>query len=179
LVSLYTPLVYHWCRLAGLSSPDAEEVGQDVFMAVARGLVTFTHDREGATFRGWLRVITRRAIQDHAPPPGGVGEGGSSALTEVAAHDPAAADDSDARAVEKNILYRRAIELMESSFEPKSCRAFWLLVAGRSAREAAAELGMSPAAVYTAKSRILARLRDEFGDLLGLGPVVAPGAPAV
>ncbi|HEX4610057.1 MAG TPA: LysR family transcriptional regulator, partial [Urbifossiella sp.] len=100
-------------------------------------------------------------------------------LTEVAAHDPAAADDSDARAVEKNILYRRAIELMESSFEPKSCRAFWLLVAGRSAREAAAELGMSPAAVYTAKSRILARLRDEFGDLLGLGPVVAPGAPAV
>ncbi|MDB5312819.1 MAG: sigE 9 [Gemmataceae bacterium] len=178
LVSLYTPLVYHWCKLAGLQRPDAEEVGQEVFLAVARGLGTFTHDRAGATFRGWLRVITRREILDHAAPPGGVGAGGSTAqqlLAEIATLDPAEDGDPDAQAAEKNILYHRAIELMESCFEPKTCRAFWLQIAGRTAKEVAAELRMSPTAVYTAKSRILSRLRAEFGDLLDLGPASAPG----
>lgn len=56
LVSLYTPLVYYWCKIAGLQRPDAEEVGQEVFLAVAASLKTFSHDREGARFRGWLAV---------------------------------------------------------------------------------------------------------------------------
>jgi RNA polymerase sigma-70 factor, ECF subfamily len=164
LVTLYTPLVYHWCRLVGLRRPDAEEVGQEVFLAVARGLAKFDHAREGATFRGWLRVITRRKILDHAEQRGEAGAGGSSAqqrLAEVAALD-AGEEDPAAQAAEKNILYRRALELIESCFEPKTRQAFWLLVAGRTPKEVAAELHMSVAAVYTAKSKVRKRLSEEL-----------------
>jgi RNA polymerase sigma-70 factor, ECF subfamily len=172
LVALYTPLVYYWCRLAGLRSPDAEEVGQEVFLAVAQGLSTFDHDREGASFRGWLRVITRREILDHAAPPGGVGIGGSSAqqrLTELPAFD-LGEEDAASRDLEKNILYHRAIELLENCFEPKTRRAFWLLIGGRTAPEVAAELQTSLSMVYTAKSKVLRRLKDEFSGLLDTTP---------
>src|SRR5580765_1041873 len=79
LVSLYTPLVYHWCIIAGLQAADAEETAQEVFLAVARAVVSFHRDQDGDTFRGWLRIITRNKIFDHAVPPGGGGQGGSAA----------------------------------------------------------------------------------------------------
>jgi RNA polymerase sigma-70 factor (ECF subfamily) len=174
LVSLYTPLVYYWCNRAGLQRADAEEVGQEVFTAVARSLATFSHDQAGASFRGWLREITRCEILDHRPPPGGVGAGGSSAQ-ELLAGVPTIGEDDALLSVEKSLLYSRAVELLESSFEPKTRRAFWLLLGGASAKEVAAELQMSASAVYTAKSKVLTRLREEFGAVLDLK--AAPADP--
>jgi len=168
LVSLYTPLVYHWCLRHGLQRADAEEVCQEVFLAVARGIDSFRHDREGDTFRGWLRTITRSKVRDHVTPPGGRGAGGSDAqgrLLHVPAAEPGETDDS-ARAEETGLVYRRAVELIETEFEPKTRRAFWLVMGGRRAADVAAELHMSRGAVYIAKSRVLKRLRDEFAELL-------------
>src|SRR5262245_41329475 len=65
LVDLYAPLVYHWCRRAGLAPPDADDVFQEVFRAVARALAEFRRDRAGDSFRGWLRTITSNKIRDH------------------------------------------------------------------------------------------------------------------
>src|SRR5205814_7671325 len=65
LVDLYSPLVYHWCRRAGLDADDAADVFQEVFRAVARALADFRRDRAGDTFRGWLRTITSNKIRDH------------------------------------------------------------------------------------------------------------------
>src|SRR4051812_1404007 len=65
LVDLYAPLVYHWCRRAGLREEDVEDVFQEVFRAVARALPDFRKERAGDTFRGWLRTITRNKIRDH------------------------------------------------------------------------------------------------------------------
>jgi RNA polymerase sigma-70 factor, ECF subfamily len=170
-VSLYTPLVWHWCKLCKLQQADREEVTQEVFWAVARGIGKFHRDQEGDTFRGWLRKITKNKINDHAPPPGGIGAGGNEAqrrLLDIESPDPLAEASADARAVEDNILNTRAVELIESSFEPNTRRAFWLLIAGRSAKEVSAELHMSLTAVYIAKAKILKRLREEFAELLEL-----------
>jgi RNA polymerase sigma-70 factor (ECF subfamily) len=167
LVRLYSPVVFHWCKRAGLQPADAEEVGQEVFLAVARAVVTFRRDREGDTFRGWLRTITENKIRDHAPPLGGKGGGGSGAherLLHLPAPEPPASDD----VAETSILYLRALELIEASFEANTRRAFWLAIAGWKAQDIAAELGTSTAAVYIAKSRVLGRLRSEFHDLLDL-----------
>ena len=56
---------------------DTADVFQEVFHAVARHLGDFRRDQPGASFRGWLRVITRNKIRDHfrdragAPAPVG------------------------------------------------------------------------------------------------------------
>src|SRR5438552_4110060 len=50
LVDLYGPLVYRWCRQLGLLSEDAEDVGQEVFVAVYRKVIDFRVQREGGSF---------------------------------------------------------------------------------------------------------------------------------
>jgi RNA polymerase sigma-70 factor, ECF subfamily len=164
LVGLYTPLVYYWCKRIGLDQPDAEEVGQEVFLAVARALPAFDHAREGATFRGWLRVITRRKAIDLLGRKSAEGAGGTTAMERLA-QVPAAEEQPD-EAIETGVLYRRGVELIDSSFEPNSRQAFWLLVDGMSVQEVSDRLGMTLAAVYTAKSKILKKLREEFRGLL-------------
>src|SRR5581483_11963710 len=43
-VHLYSPLVYRWCRQAGLQQADAADVGQEVFRAVAQRIGEFRRD---------------------------------------------------------------------------------------------------------------------------------------
>src|SRR5579883_3138996 len=62
---LYAPLVSRWCGLKGILGEDADDVQQEVFRAVAAGLDNFHRDRDGDSFRGWLRGITRNKIVDH------------------------------------------------------------------------------------------------------------------
>jgi len=162
LVRLYLPLVCHWCKPAGLRPSDVDEVAQDVFLSVFRGLKNFNYDRDGASFRAWLRTVTRSKIAGRPPAPGGVGAGGSDALRRIEA---VAAETPESDVGELGLLYRRAVDSLEAAFEEKTRRAFWRLAAGRTAREVADELGMSLAAVYTAKSKILKRLKDEFRGL--------------
>jgi RNA polymerase sigma-70 factor (ECF subfamily) len=177
LVGLYGPLVYGWCRRAGLQPTDAADVGQEVFAAVARGIGAFRHDREGDTFRGWLFTITRNKLRDRSAPPGGVGAGGSDAQRRLAGLAVEPPDDEPLTAVcdepnERKILCRRAIEIVRVEFEVPTWEAFWRsFVDGRAPADVAAELGLSVNAVYLARSRILQRLREEFAELIDLGVV--------
>ena len=55
---------------------------------------------------------------------------------------------------------------MQRDFEERTWQAFWkTAVEHKTAPQAAEELGMSVAAVYMAKSRVLRRLRAEFEGL--------------
>src|SRR5262245_59702180 len=64
LTTLYGPVVYDWCRAAGLQAEDAADVGQEVFQAVARGLADFRRQRPGDSFRGWLWTIAHNKMRD-------------------------------------------------------------------------------------------------------------------
>ena len=169
LVELYRPLVLYWCGRQAVRGADAEDVCQEVFRVAAARLADFRRDRPGDTFRGWLRGITRNKLLAHGrrakDEPAGVG--GSTAqlrLNEVAADDPAA--DEDDPPSELTALLRRALELVRGDFEPATWRAFLLTaVDGRAAPDAAAELGLTPAAVRQAKARVLRRLRQELAEL--------------
>ena len=66
---------------------------------------------------------------------------------------------------ESAALVRRALDQIRPTVEPQSWNAFWnTAVLGQSAPQVAAELGLTPAAVRQAKSRILRRLRKQLGD---------------
>lgn len=170
LVHLYTPLVCHWCQRAGLQSADVQDVGQEVFKAVWRTIQTFRRDHPGDSFRGWLRTITRSKVADfyrrqHAQA---AAFGGSDIRTQ-AYEMPAPWDESDAAAdqAETSLLYQRAVQLIRTVFAEKTWLAFQAYVLeGQTPAEVAAKLQIRVAAVYTAKSRVLKRLHDEFADLL-------------
>ena len=65
-------------------------------------------------------------------------------------------------------MLRWAADEICCEFTPTTWQAFWITaVGGRPPKEAATELGLSVGAVYIARSRVLARLRqriEELGD---------------
>ena len=80
--------------------------------------------------------------------------------------EPPDADEDDSPS-EQEALRRRALELVKGQVEERTWRAFWLTaIEGRSPNEIAPGLGVSPTAVRMAKSRVLRRLKEQFGDLV-------------
>jgi RNA polymerase sigma-70 factor (ECF subfamily) len=174
LVNLYSPLVYRWCRQSGLQAADAADVGQQVFLAVARKIGDFRRDRDGDSFRGWLRTIAMNRLCDHQRTLGkNRAEGGDAldGLAQLAAADSGASDTKSQREEEESLLFRRAMDLMRTEFEEKTWQAFWqVVVDGRSPADVGRDLGMTANAVYLARGRVLRRLREEFADLIDLDP---------
>jgi len=169
LVQLYRPLVLSWCHQGGVNVTDAEDVAQEVFAAAAAALDRFHRDQPGDTFRGWLRTITRNQVlllfRRNKGRPQAVG--GSEAWQDLqAVADPLPGPGEDA--LEVGQLYLRALELVRSEFEERTWQAFWLtVVEDRAPAALAEELNMTPNNIRQARSRVLRRLREEVGDLLG------------
>jgi RNA polymerase sigma-70 factor (ECF subfamily) len=169
LVALYGPTVTQWCRHAGLSAEDADDLAQEVWQAVHRRLADFRRDRPGDSFCGWLYTITRRKLGDHwrrrgrqVPTAATGGSGAYRQLAELPAAEPAAAEAEDRRD-----LFQRALRLIQVDFAEKTWQAFWrVVVEGQAVPDAAAALGMTPGAVYIARHRVGQRLREEFEHLL-------------
>jgi RNA polymerase sigma-70 factor (ECF subfamily) len=169
LVNLYGPLVDSWCRRAGLSESARADVGQEVFLAVHRGIARFDSTQPHATFRGWLWTITRNAVLKWLERQGPQPRGGSTALARLAdipePWEDSACEESPSTPDESASLLRRALDQIRPTVEPQTWNAFWnTAVLGRSAPEVAEELSLTPAAVRQAKSRILRRLRRQLGD---------------
>ena len=168
LVTLYEPLVWHWCQRLGVERQDVPEVAQEVFFAIFGALPEFRRQRTGS-FRTWVREIARHKVLDYfrrrkqsIPAVGGTAA--FERLHEVP--DPVGADGTD-DAEEVAGLYRRALDLVRSEFESRTWHAFWrCAIDGHPTDAVAGELQMTPVAVRIAKSRVLARLREEAGELL-------------
>jgi RNA polymerase sigma-70 factor (ECF subfamily) len=169
LVNLYAPLVFRWCRCGGLQDQDTADVFQEVFQAVVVSVGGFRREREGDTFRGWLRRIAQNKLRDHFRKLGREprGAGGSSARERLAQFpEPQPADDDLTREEPERGLFARALGLIRGEFAERTWAAFWqTAVEGRGPKDVAADLSMSPGAVRVAKSRVLHRLREELGDL--------------
>jgi RNA polymerase sigma-70 factor (ECF subfamily) len=167
LVQLYSPLVDRWCAGAGVRGPDVDDVRQEVFQAVAASLDRFRRERTGDSFRAWLRGITRNKLLDHfrrraSHPEAQGGTDAQRRMLDVAEPEMPAETEEDLTG-----LYHRALELVRSEFEPRTWEAFWRsTVEEQAPADIAAELGVTPAAVRKAKSRVLHRLRQEVGDLI-------------
>ncbi len=169
LLFLYGPLVRYWCNRWGVSGADAEDVAQDVFQAVAVGLNNFRNDRPDDTFRGWLRSVTRHKsldfLRSRARHPAAAGGTDAHLRLEQVA-DPVS-DAGDDPQEQTTGLYHRAMELVRGEFEAKTWHAFWrAAVDGHPVDMIAQELGITPAGVRKAKSRVLRRLKEEIGDLI-------------
>ena len=168
LVALYGPLVFCWSNKQGLSEADSADVMQEVFTSVARNLERF-EQRESASFRGWLWVVTRNQLVDYFRRKSRSldAAGGSDAWHRLAEHAESLPDDPDdfTEARHLNALHRRGLELVQSEFEQRTWAIFQRVVIDEvSTSDAATEFGITANSVRQAKSRVLRRLRDVLGE---------------
>jgi RNA polymerase sigma-70 factor (ECF subfamily) len=170
LVALYAPLVAAWCRRWGVAEQDIVDLLQDVFAAVAKGLVDFRKQQTHDTFRGWLATIARNKVRDYhrqrADKP--IAEGGTEASLRLARAPDLQAecgeDEGDNDPAFDDVL-QRAIQSIRGEFHERTWQAFWnVVVEGRAAADVAVDLAMRPGTVRVCKSRVLSRLRSVLGD---------------
>jgi RNA polymerase sigma-70 factor (ECF subfamily) len=165
-VDLYAPLVYRFARQRGLQDADAADLTQEVLQAVAGASGRLEYDPARGSFRGWLFTVARNRLHNfrlrqrrHAqrfPQP------------EEGQLDATAAPEEEAlwdREYEQR-LFDWAAEQVRGHFQDSTWQAFWrTAVDGETAKDVADALGLSVGAVYVARSRVLARLREQIQEV--------------
>ena len=170
LVDLYRPLILGWLNRQGVPARDLEDLSQEVLLSVVGHLPGFEHSGRRGAFRSWLRTIVCRRTADYwrALDVNAVAKGGSvaaAALQQIA--DPESELNRQWDEEHDQYVIHCLLDLVEKNFEPMTVQAFRrLALDGASGADVAQELGLSVAAVYVAKSRVLARIREEAAGLI-------------
>lgn len=163
VVAIYGPLVYRLARRKGLQPADADDLVQEVLVAVSRSVEKWLHRPDRGRFRAWLfRIARNTAINfltrpKHRPQS----RGGSDAANELQ-QLPASDDESQEFDVEyRREMFRWAARQVRDAVTDKTWQAFWLTtMEDRAIADVATELGMTTGGVYIARSRVTARLRE-------------------
>ena len=165
-VELYAPLVYRFARRRGLQDADAADLTQDVLHAVARSSERLEYDPRRGSFRGWLFTVARNKL--HTFLKRRVRRGQAVPVDRLA-EEPAAPGPDEAELWEQEYeqrLFDWAAEQVRGHFQDSTWSAFWqTAVEGRGCGDVAGELGLTVAAVYLARSRVMARLRQRIQEL--------------
>ena len=167
-VKLYGPVIFGFARKRGLQDADAADLMQDVLRSVSSAIGRLDYDRSQGTFRGWLFTITRNKVYNFLSARRVRPQGSGDTTTNMLLNEQPDTDDgSDAWEME----YQRrvasiAMDHVKSEFQETTWQAFWLTaVDGLLAADASKQTGLSTGAVYVAKSRVLARLKQEVESI--------------
>lgn len=170
LVALYTPLIRTWLRNYDVQDNDADDLAQDVLLAVSNDLQAFEHRGQPGSFRAWLKAILINRLRkfwrtrDRHPQA----RGDSDMHARLAALDDPASDVSRIwNQQHDQYVLRQLLAITEPHFEAATWKAFCrVALDGEKSPVVAKELKMSLNAVCLAKSRVLRRLRQESEGLV-------------
>jgi RNA polymerase sigma-70 factor (ECF subfamily) len=177
-LEIYEPLVYRLARSKGFQDADAAELTQEVFLAVSSAVERWDPDPARGKFRNWLFRIARNLMinllaKQRRHPQGS----GKTQIRELLEAQPAPNGEDSALFEHqyKREAFRWAAERVRLDFRDSTWQAFWqTAVEEQPCADVAQRLGMSVGAVYIARSRVMARLRQKIERLEGTLPNEAP-----
>jgi RNA polymerase sigma-70 factor (ECF subfamily) len=160
-VDLYGPLIYGYARKQGFQDADAADLSQEVFRAVAGAVGRLEYDPQRGLFRNWLFTIVRHKLLNwrEGRRLRGRGETGTQRLLEQLPSPNGREEEWEREWQDR--LFAWACEQVRVDVSESTWQAFWkTAVDGVPGKQAAAELGLSVAAVYLARGRVLGRLKE-------------------
>jgi RNA polymerase sigma-70 factor (ECF subfamily) len=162
-VQIYAPLVYRLCRRKGLQDADAADLTQEVLRHVSAAVGRLEYDPQRGLFRSWLFTLAHRKLCDFFRQRARQAHGsGDSATQAILAEQPAPEEELAWNQGHEQRTFAWAAEQIRDQVALNTWQAFWLTaVHNRDSQEVAHELGMTVAAVYLAKSRVMARLKEQ------------------
>ncbi len=161
-VDIYRPVIHRIAITRGLQDADAQDLTQQVLMAVAASIGRWEKMGESTRFRHWLRRVARNAIINavsRRPPDQATG---SSSIQDLLEECPERQSETDSLiALEyRRELYMRAAAFVRTDVDAETWRAFEMTVLEGSSNAAAAqELEKSIGTIYACRSRVMKRLR--------------------
>ncbi len=166
--ALYAPTVYGIARNRGLQPADAEDVVQELLLAVAGAVGRWQADGGRARFRTWLFRVACNLLVDHFRKSNTqqklvCGGDESQSLADLAIDRQG---DSEVRDIEleyRRAIYRRAADLVSNRVSAKTWSAFvGTAVQHLPVDLVAQSLQIPVGSVYVARSRVMKLLRLEI-----------------
>lgn len=170
-VSIYQPLIYRLAISKGFQEADAQDLVQEVMIAVSKAIQRWEPDPKRGRFRDWLfriaqnmmiNFLTRRKYRSLASSL-------SAADWIESLPDESNLDEQSAKEFEleyRRELFWMAADSVRGQVHERTWRAFWLTsMENYSAEKAALELNMKKGAVVVARCRVVARLRNAVSQL--------------
>jgi RNA polymerase sigma-70 factor (ECF subfamily) len=170
LADLYTPLIRAWLRRYDVQDSDANDLVQEVLLAISKDLGKFEHAGRPGAFRGWLKAILVNRLRkfwrsrDRRP------------LTQAGSDIDARLAQLDDPTSEMSLIWNRehdqyVLRQLLALAEPHFARTTWtafcrVALDGARPDVVAEEMGISRNAVIVAKCRVLSRLRQESEGLI-------------
>jgi RNA polymerase sigma-70 factor (ECF subfamily) len=154
---------------------DAEDVTQCVLTAVHNRIGSWVHDSSKGSFGAWLFKVTRNLAAKvwhergtRTPDEARLGEGFDLDVVPEPSEDDATIFEFQYR----RALFHWAAERIRDTVQEQTWRAFWMCaVENTEPNDVSATLGISMASVYTAKCRVLARIKNEIRQFENEFPV--------
>jgi RNA polymerase sigma-70 factor (ECF subfamily) len=167
--TIYLPVIFRIARKRGLQSADAHDFSQNVLVRVARSVKNWNPDTELGTFGGWLGTIARNLLVDfiRRDQKRHVTADNSSVQKLIdEAIDPFDANENCQALIDQQLkrqLFIWAAAKAEASVHTNTWQAFWrTAVQNESVDSVARELKMTAGAIYVARSRMIARIRNHI-----------------
>ena len=160
--AIYSPVIYRVAIKRGLQAADAENIVQEVFAAVIRSVSQWLERENRGKFRAWLLRITHNEsinlMTRKATRP--LGKGGDAAY-QLMEQIPASTKLEEMFETEyQNSVFQWASDQVKNSVTKLNWQAFWMTsIEGMPVDKVTQSLGMSRGQVYTAKSRVMAKIK--------------------
>ena len=166
---VYEKAIYRLCRSKGLQGADAEDVTQEVLAAVHERIATWDHDSSKGSFRAWLIGVARNisvdSIRDRARRAMASDDTQVERMLDQLP-DGGAESRAEFDMEYRSSLYEWAAQAVKSEVRETTWQAFQLsAVQGLKVESVAAQLNIPVGSVYTAKCRVVARIRARVAEL--------------
>ncbi len=166
-LGIYEPVIFRMARRRGLQDADAQDVMQQVFLSISRSIESWTSGDSKPPFRAWLTTIARNAITKALTRrPREVATGSTSMVELLEAQSDSLETTAEILAETRKELVRWATEQIRSEFSEATWKVFWLTaIEGVSIVEVSKSTGRSAGALYVARYRVIARLKEKVMEV--------------
>ena len=163
--SVYQPLIHRMVTERGLQYADATDVTQEVLARVAKAVEQFDASHESVTFRGWLYRMTRNLTIDFLRRQNRRQQKRveGAAIDWNSIPDPSPGESAEFRGHYERQLFVAVAQTVQRQVKPHTWNAFWSTeIQRQTVEETARQLGLTVGSVYVARSRVIARLKNEI-----------------
>lgn len=164
-LTVYEQAIFRYCRSRGLQDADAHDVTQEVFSALHLRIQSWNEQADRGSFRGWLFRVARNIVVDKIRERSRPTAGNDAATLSGI---PQTTDNAAAAFLfeYRSSLFHWAAEQVSQEVQARTWNCFWeTAVQNQKATAVATQLGVSVGTVYTAKCRVVARIREKLSEM--------------
>lgn len=167
LVDTYQPMVRRWLQRNSVSEHDAEDIAQEVFLRMTKGIQAFEHNGNPGAFRSWMHRVTLNVMRNfrrvRATRPL-VNDGFGHVLQQL--EDPESELSCEFHRQHNLFVLQKLLAGLRHEFSDANLELFRrYCVLGEEPSKIASDLGVTKNAVYVAKFRVMKALKASVEDL--------------